>query len=326
MDVERFDPALRDETRFPGRLNVLYAGRLTTEKGLDRLAQAFLAARERDSRLHLVLAGGGPEEPMLRERLGEAATFLGWLRGRELAVAYASADVFAFPSVTDTFGQVVLEAQASGLPVVAVNAGGPASLIADGETGLLTGPEPGAFADGLLAMVADPARYARIRKTAQAVARSRTWEASMGRLAAGYRTALLARPRRAPATSRSSASADDRTAAPPGRRRPGATTPRCHGATTPRCRRRRRPRRPGAAVGGPWSFLSSATSEIRTPGRELRGDLREPPGRNPRGGPREPRGRGPRGDLPNPPGQDHDPPARTDRPWRPTGSRRSPTE
>ena len=194
VDVERFDPALRDETRFPGRLNVLYAGRLTTEKGLDRLAHAFLAARERDPRLHLVLAGGGPEEPMLRERLGEAATFLGWLRGRDLAVAYASADVFAFPSVTDTFGQVVLEAQASGLPVVAVNAGGPASLIADGETGLLTGPEPAAFADGLLAMVADPARYARIRKTAQAVARSRTWEASMGRLAAGYRTALLSAP------------------------------------------------------------------------------------------------------------------------------------
>ena len=97
VDVERFDPALRDATLLPGEVNVLYAGRLTTEKGLDRLADAFLAARGRDPRLHLVLAGGGPEEPVLRERLGDAATFLGWLRGRDLAVAYASADVFAFP-------------------------------------------------------------------------------------------------------------------------------------------------------------------------------------------------------------------------------------
>ncbi|HET9103606.1 MAG TPA: glycosyltransferase [Solirubrobacteraceae bacterium] len=196
VDVERFDPALRDETLFPGEVNVLYAGRLTTEKGLDRLAEAFLAARAQDPRLHLVLAGGGPEEPALRERLGDAATFLGWLRGGDLAVAYASADVFAFPSVTDTFGQVVLEAQASGLPVVAVDAGGPASLISHGETGLLTGPEPAAFAAGLRRMVADRGQHARIRKTALAVARGRTWEASMARLAAGYRTALL----RAPAT------------------------------------------------------------------------------------------------------------------------------
>ncbi len=104
---------------------MLYAGRLTREKGADLLAEAFLAARERDPRLHLVLAGGGPEETLLRERLGEHATFLGWLEGDELADAYASADVFLFASRTDTFGQVLLEAQASGLPVVAVGEGGP---------------------------------------------------------------------------------------------------------------------------------------------------------------------------------------------------------
>ena len=105
---------------------MLYAGRLTREKGVDLLAEAFLAAHARDPRLHLVLAGGGPEEPLLRERLGEHATFLGWLAGEELARAYASADMFLFASPTDTFGQVLLEAQASGLPVVAVAAGGPA--------------------------------------------------------------------------------------------------------------------------------------------------------------------------------------------------------
>ena len=91
----------------------------------------FLRARSRDQRLHLVIAGGGPEQQRLAERLGEHVTFLGWLEGEELARAYADADLFLFPSATDTFGQVILEAQASALPVVAVAEGGPLSLIDD---------------------------------------------------------------------------------------------------------------------------------------------------------------------------------------------------
>ncbi|HEU0318373.1 MAG TPA: glycosyltransferase, partial [Solirubrobacteraceae bacterium] len=137
VDIRRFDPAKRAAGLLPGELNVLYAGRLTKEKGAELLADAFLAARARDPRLHLVLAGGGPEEGYLRERLGDQATFLGWLEGDELARVYASADMFLFASRTDTFGQVLLEAQASGLPTVAVAVGGPAGLISDGETGLL---------------------------------------------------------------------------------------------------------------------------------------------------------------------------------------------
>ena len=112
---------------------MLYAGRMTQEKGVELLADAFQAARARDPRLRLVLAGGGPEEQALRDRLGDSATLLGWQYGGDLARVYASADVFLFASRTDTFGQVVLEAQASGLPVVAVAEGGPTSLIADGR-------------------------------------------------------------------------------------------------------------------------------------------------------------------------------------------------
>src|SRR5262249_42896826 len=129
VDLERFDPALRTPGMFPGARNVLYAGRLTREKGVGLLADAFVAARRRDPGLHLVLAGGGPEEQYLRERLGDHATFLGWLGGDDLPRAYASADAFLFASQTDTFGQVILESQASGLPVVAVDEGGPSSLI-----------------------------------------------------------------------------------------------------------------------------------------------------------------------------------------------------
>ena len=97
VDTERFTRARR--TREPdGRVRVLYAGRLTREKGVDLLADAFLAARARDPRLELHLAGGGPEEDALRSRLGGAARFLGWLEGEELARAYADADLFLFCS------------------------------------------------------------------------------------------------------------------------------------------------------------------------------------------------------------------------------------
>jgi glycosyltransferase involved in cell wall biosynthesis/predicted metal-dependent phosphoesterase TrpH len=190
VDLERFDPGLRRPGMLPGAVNVLYAGRLTREKGVDLLADAFLAAHARDGRLHLVLAGGGPEEATLRERLGEQATFLGWLEGEDLARAYASADAFLFASQTDTFGQVILEAQASGLPVVAVNAGGPASLVASGETGVLCAPEPEALAAALLAVTTTPRLAHRLRQAGLASVQERTWPASLAQLAGGYRSAL----------------------------------------------------------------------------------------------------------------------------------------
>ncbi len=85
VDLSLFDPARRDADAYPGEVKVLYAGRLSREKGVDLLAESFLRAHERDPRLHLLLAGGGPEEAMLRERLGDRATFLGWLDGEALA-------------------------------------------------------------------------------------------------------------------------------------------------------------------------------------------------------------------------------------------------
>ncbi len=190
VDLERFDPAFREPGSLPGEINVLYAGRLTNEKGAELLADAFLAAHRRDPRLHLVLAGGGPEEYALRALLGAHVTFLGWLHGPELARAYASADVFLFASETDTFGQVILEAQASGLPVVAVDAGGPATLIENGRTGLLAPPEPDGLAHAVLSLIDAPLLAERLRRTARVAVRGRTWGAALQRLGAGYRAAL----------------------------------------------------------------------------------------------------------------------------------------
>ncbi len=216
VDCSRFDPALRgehalggkrapggdssaDAERAPGgdgsaegRLNVLYSGRITKEKGAELLADAFLEAHGRDPRLHLVLAGGGPEEERLRERLGQHATFLGWQEGVELAKVYASADIFLFPSATDTFGQVILEAQASGLPVVAVGVGGPASLIEHRVSGILCQPSYDALAEGVLELAGSPLLRRRQAAVALAGVRQRTWEAALERLGEGYRRVLAA--------------------------------------------------------------------------------------------------------------------------------------
>jgi glycosyltransferase involved in cell wall biosynthesis/predicted metal-dependent phosphoesterase TrpH len=190
VDTARFDPSLREPPARPGELTVLYAGRLTKEKGVDLLADAFLRAHARDPRLRLALAGGGPEEQALRERLGERAVFLGWLEGDALARAYASADLFLFASSTDTFGQVILEAQASGLPVVAVAEGGPRTLIEDGRTGLLRPADPDALAAALCDLAAAPAARGRLAAAALQEVRGRTWERALERLAEGYRLAL----------------------------------------------------------------------------------------------------------------------------------------
>ncbi|WP_028065574.1 glycosyltransferase [Solirubrobacter soli] len=191
VDLGRFSPTLRTRAA-DGRIRVLYAGRLTKEKGVDLLADAFLAARARDPRLELVLAGGGPEEDALRARLGSAATFLGWLEGDALARAYADADLFLFCSQTDTFGQVVLEAQASGLPVVAVDAGGPTELIATGRSGVLCPPRASALADAVAGLAGQTASRKRLATGGLAAVRDRTWEASLAALGAGWRRAMAA--------------------------------------------------------------------------------------------------------------------------------------
>jgi glycosyltransferase involved in cell wall biosynthesis/predicted metal-dependent phosphoesterase TrpH len=192
VDTGRFDPVLRDPRRLPGELSVLYAGRISKEKNIDLLAEAFALAHEQDPRLHLVFAGGGPEQPRLQEQLGERASFLGWQQGAALAATYASADAFCFPSETDTFGQVVLEAQASATAVLAVDAGGPGELITDGVDGLLRPARADALAEGLLLLAGSPTLRRSLGQAARRSVEQRTWERALDRLAAGYHAALEA--------------------------------------------------------------------------------------------------------------------------------------
>src|SRR5690606_14973764 len=108
--------------------------------------------------------------------------------GEELADHYAAADLFAFASRTETFGNVVLEAMASGLPAVVIAAGGPLEIVQHGETGLAIEPDepPSTFAEALLAIVDDPRLRLRMAENARSYARSQSWEEIMGTLRGRY--------------------------------------------------------------------------------------------------------------------------------------------
>lgn len=143
VDTDQFHPAHRDAAwrtavgAAEGDMVLLYVGRLAAEKRLDLLADAV----RNMPGIRLVMVGDGPARASLMQRMaGLPVTFAGFQTGQHLARAYASADAFVFPSDTETFGQVVQEAMASGLPVVAARAGGALDLVRDGATGLLFAP------------------------------------------------------------------------------------------------------------------------------------------------------------------------------------------
>ena len=256
VDVELFDPAKRDRGSLPGEITVLYAGRIAREKGIDLLADSYEAARERDPRLHLVIAGGGPEEDWLRARLGDRATFLGWLDRPTLARAYASADLFLFCSRTDTYGQVLTEAQASGLAVVAVGEGGPATLIHHRRTGWLCAPDAGELATAVAELASSRFLRARLAAAGREAVRDRSWDGSLEQLAAAYDRAFGT----GPASLR-----PVRRFAPPERESPLAWLQR-RGWSRPRPRPRQASRRaPGRRPPTSAPTTASPPSTSRTP-------------------------------------------------------------
>lgn len=141
VNTEQFSPEKRTRGYWEGRglngnVKLLYVGRVSREKSLDLLVTAFRELVDAGANLSLAIIGDGPyRDEVTKELVGYPVLLTGFMQGEELQRAYASADLFVFPSATDTFGNVVLEAQASGLPVIVTDAGGPRELMIDGETG-----------------------------------------------------------------------------------------------------------------------------------------------------------------------------------------------
>ena len=203
VDRTIFDPARRDPAwrRALGigddEVAVGFLGRLVMEKGLDVFADTVAALRERGVPHKVLVVGEGPARDWFAERV-PGAVFTGIQTGSDLGRAVASMDVLLNPSVTETFGNVTLEAMASGIPVIAARATGSTSLVADDQTGRLVEPgEVAGFADAIARYVADPALRRAHGAAGEERSRAYSWDAINRTVADTYLRLVEARRRSA---------------------------------------------------------------------------------------------------------------------------------
>lgn len=194
VDTDRFSPAYRNEElraswgAGPDTPVVIHVGRLAVEKNIPVLLEAWrsLAPVRGDARL--VLTGQGPVAGQIRELADASVILTGTLTGRELSAAYASADVFAMPSTTETFGNVLLEAMASGLPSVVARAGGVLDFAEHPVNALLVAPDDAIdFAEGLATLLENRQIRSSLAAGARSTAMQRSWNAVFDRLIDDYR-------------------------------------------------------------------------------------------------------------------------------------------
>ncbi|MEK7265352.1 MAG: glycosyltransferase family 1 protein [Pseudomonadota bacterium] len=200
VDQAQFNPQRRDDAwrRSLGfeddDIVIGFVGRLVLEKGLDIFAEAVKLARAANGNIKALIVGDGPERKYFEEILTGGA-FTGHLDGDALSRAYASADIFFNPSITETFGNVTLEAMASGVPAVCAAASGSRSLVDEGVTGVLVDDAKSAekFAAALGRLAADPALRRRMGDAARAKSAAFQWDAILNRLLADYREIVASR-------------------------------------------------------------------------------------------------------------------------------------
>ena len=189
VDAGLFHPSRRTRTAENQEFVLGYVGRLSVEKNVAHLVRVQHELQERGfTNFRFLIVGHGAEQQRLRAQLPRAV-FTGVLKGQALAEAYANMDLFIFPSHTDTFGNVVLEALASGVPVIVTPDGGPKTIVSDGETGRVV-PD-GEFAAAVAAILTDPVRHASMRRAARAFAVTASWDAVFEGVYEGYEPLLV---------------------------------------------------------------------------------------------------------------------------------------
>jgi glycosyltransferase involved in cell wall biosynthesis len=196
VDTKQFNPkmwsrALRDQLGISDEIMFLHVGRLAAEKNVELILEAYeiFRARNNDLRSVLVVAGDGPAAENLRQRAGTGVTFLGNLeRKLVLPLLYASADAFVYSSETETLGLVVLEAMASGVPVVATPAGGVADNLRHEQNGLaFPAGDAQAMSEAMERVARDQSLRQRLSLGARAWAKARGWDEELDRLDASYK-------------------------------------------------------------------------------------------------------------------------------------------
>ena len=204
VDPAQFHPSFRSEEfrrrlgLGPGDLLVTYVGRVAREKDIGLLLDVWPEIAGRHPRATLAVVGQGPLEASIRQRGLPRVHVTGLLQGRALSEAYASADVYTFPSPTETFGNSLLEALASGVPSIAADTGGVLEFARHGENAWLTRTGDRAALDaGLDRLLGDPALRNRLREGALRTAGERRWDLVYDRLVADYGEVLENARRRA---------------------------------------------------------------------------------------------------------------------------------
>ncbi|MBN1680135.1 MAG: glycosyltransferase family 1 protein [Anaerolineae bacterium] len=194
VDGERFNPKHYSAEwrkrmlngRDPDSLLCVYVGRLASEKRVDLLLDVA-----KTPGVALTIVGDGAVRDELETQFAKTGTyFMGYLLGDDLAHAFASADVFLFPGPTETFGQVVQEAMASGLPAVIINRGGITDLVTPGKTGYICPDDPKVFAEAVRTLRDYPDLRQQMARQARLEAEQRPWEAIMAQLESYYREAV----------------------------------------------------------------------------------------------------------------------------------------
>ncbi len=185
VDAELFTPAKRRRPSTDREIILGFVGRLSVEKNVALLAQIQQELSHDQQKFMIV--GHGAEEAWLREHLPRAE-FTGVLKGEALAAAYADMDVFVFPSHTDTFGNVVLEALASGVPAIVTPEGGPCTIVREGITGHIV--QDDGFASAVAAIVGDPEKHAQMRVAAREYALTASWDSVFEGVYAAYQSVL----------------------------------------------------------------------------------------------------------------------------------------
>jgi glycosyltransferase involved in cell wall biosynthesis len=188
VDAELFNPKKRNRQPDDRDQVLGFVGRLSVEKNIAGLVEVQNELEKMGHHsFRFLIVGHGGDEAWLRERLHKA-DFTGVLRGEELAAAYAGMDLFVFPSHTDTFGNVVLEALASGVPAIVTPDGGPKTIVRDGETGRIV-PDEG-FAAAVAGILGDPARHEEMRRAARSYALTASWDSVFEGVYSAYQSVL----------------------------------------------------------------------------------------------------------------------------------------
>lgn len=184
VDTDLFSRARRRRSEQESRITLGYVGRLSVEKNIKLLVTVTAQLKAMQIDAGLLIVGQGGDEDLLREQLPEAE-FAGVLSAEALAKAYADMDIFLFPSHTDTFGNVVLEALASGVPAIVTPDGGPKFIVNDGATGFIVPDDD--FAAATASLINDRKRLETMRAAARQYALGCTWDAVFGRVYEAYK-------------------------------------------------------------------------------------------------------------------------------------------